>query len=257
LNLARKFSHVAICSRSIFPAHVYHGEWTNRTAVRKRGDQVCVAKDLFSSVPAVSVVPVVGAVHRGHRQRRARAGLSAKIAKRIEGFFPGRAFACHDGGAVKVAIAKHHAIPTILYIQPERNSLLVDLPEAECARCGPDSVGMAGYPAVLTIRCGEVPRQHTLRNDVLPAQVTIAPLPGVAKHQQMTGHGTPPAKMQVRNGSHRRSKQDGKSVGFISTMFRCDFNLGGALPSGAGPFQRNWMRQSCKCGHLVRWPQQV
>ena len=105
----------------------------------------------------------------------------AKRGDAVDGGLVGDAVTGDDGGHGENALAEFNAVSAVGHVEPERDAFRIELPEAEGARVGLHSVCVTE----LAVEGGEIPGQHALGNDVAPAEIAVAALPGVAEHFQL------------------------------------------------------------------------
>lgn len=102
------------------------------------------------------------------------------------------------------------ATAAVREVEPERDALGIDLPEAEGAGAGADAVAVGG---VATVR-GEVPGHDAFGNDGSPGEVAVAALPGVAEVKGGGVHGGGPAEVNAleRNDGGGDGEVEGRGL---------------------------------------------
>ena len=129
------------------------------------------------------------------------------------------------------SLAEFDPVSAVGYIQPQRHALRIKLPEAQRGR-------IRLYPIAMARRAivgGEVPWHHALRNQVAPAQLSIAALPRIAQRTQVGRHLRLPPHMHHGNFGRRRSQRQHQRI----LLHRAFHRNPAAAPLRPGGLQRD------------------
>ena len=108
----------------------------------------------------------------------------------------------------QLSLAEFDPVSAVGYIQPQRHTLRIKLPEAQRSRIRLYPVAMASR----AIMGGEVPWHHPFRNQVAPAQVSIAALPRIAQRTQAGRHLRLPPHMHGGDFGRRRCQRQHQRI---------------------------------------------
>ncbi len=199
---------------------------------RERSYKVCIAQNAVRSIVAVCVIPVVASVdhiERGDpayaRDLRSLRHRTAQALRGREGAFSENTGVGDDRGHFEPTVAQPHTIAPVSCVKPERYSRGVHLPEGE--RCGS---GLDAHADGSLLRVKDrVPGQRTFRLQWPPLQISIAPLPRVAKNKNFIGKATLPAKMYPL---HRESWRLKRNRGLLCPWKKIHAHAGGVVAPG-------------------------
>src|SRR5205807_4816027 len=174
------------------------------TCRRELDDVLGVGEDCLRAVLPVDPVPIVATIDGLWRKPRVRTHLATEGVNGGERWFPRTAGAAGDFANVEDALAELHADASASHVRPQTDALRVDLPEAERARSRAHAIRMSER----SILRREVPGHHPIRYPATPLEVSVAPLPCIAKDESSVAHSGSPTQVQPLDGNGRRRKLD-------------------------------------------------
>src|SRR2546426_4841493 len=193
----------------VFAAHrlptiVDHRERPVCTRGRELDDVLSVGEDCLRAVLPVDPVPIVATIDGLWRKPRVRAHLATERVNGGERGFARTAGAAGDFANVEDALAELHADTSASHVRPQADALHVDLPEAERSRSRTHAIRMGERSIVRR----EVPGHDAIRYPATPLEVSVAPLPCVAKDEAGVVHSGSPTQVQPLDGNGRRGQLD-------------------------------------------------